>query len=84
MRNERKPVYTLYYSQYLPAMGKPAFGAQCVQSLTLARRMAKDSACICDLKHPTGLRIGYLVPHPGVTLADVTSLMLARRYQEVA
>ena len=77
MTHQRKPIYTLYYSQFLPALGKPAFGANCVQSLTLARRMAKDAACICDLKHPSGLRVGYLVPDPGVPLATVMGLMLA-------
>ena len=79
MNAQKLPIYTLYYSQYLPALGKPAFNAQCVQSLTLARRMAKDSSCICDLKHPSGLRVGYLVPYASVTLSDVTTLMLARR-----
>jgi hypothetical protein len=77
MTHQRKPIYTLYYSQFLPALGKPAFRAQCVQKLTLARRMAKNAACICDLRHPSGLRVGYLVPDPGVPLATVTGLMLA-------
>jgi hypothetical protein len=77
MTTKRKPVYTLYYSQFLPALGVPAFRAQCVQKLTLARRMAKNAACICDLRHPSGLRVGYLVPDPGVPLATVMGLMLA-------
>jgi len=77
MTHQRKPVYTLYYSQFLPSLGKPAFVANCVQSLTLARRMATDAACICDLKHPSGLRVGYLVPHASVPLTTVTGLMLA-------
>ena len=72
----RKPVYTLFYQQYMPAMAQPAFRARCMQSLTLARRKAKSASCICDLKHPSGLRIGYLVPDDSVKISDVVALML--------
>lgn len=71
-----KPIYTVNYPQYMPAPGKSAFHATIATSLTLARRLARNAVCICDLRSASGQRIGYLIPSEWVTLDAVMACVL--------